>query len=399
MKNLYLTKYAQSPFGKLPTVSVDQMVAAAGKEKLDDIDRNLVDHVAITGLLTPLLNDQILLAGLVAMDPAYTNKSIKGVGNACDSGGLAVLDCALQILAGQAHIGLAIGLEKMNPTEGKLDSAKIGAALGTAAWRDDKFPPFTFPHAFAVIMERYMQAHGVSEQDFAAIPPIFYDNAKHNPFAHMQKTKEPITAEAVLKSYRLFSDPVLPLKLYECSQISDGWARILVCDDEGLKKLGVDKSQCTLLAGFSQITDNLAMGPRGDELLKPKGARKAFEQAVAMAGAKPEQIDLQEVHDCFSVMAALAVETTGFADAGKGVRFFQDGHANRDGKCPINTSGGLIAKGHPISATGIAMIGWVHWQLTHQVPAPLQVKNARLGTTLNIGGPIVSTVVTVLRSV
>ena len=115
--------------------------------------------------------------------------------NACDSGGLAVVDCATMILAGQAHIGLAIGIEKMHPLEGKLDSEKVGEALGGAAHKEDLFPPFTFPHAFAVIMDRYMKVHGYSEEDFAVIPPLFYENASHNPLAHMHKTKAPVDRE------------------------------------------------------------------------------------------------------------------------------------------------------------------------------------------------------------
>lgn len=399
MKKLYLTRYAQSQFGKLPAVSVDDMVSQAGSADLDNIDRKKIDHVAIAGLLTPMLNDQCLLAGLVAMDPVYTSKSIKGVGNACDSGGLAVLDCATQILAGQAHAALAIGVEKMNPTEGKLDSKLIGQALGTAAHRDDRFPPFTFPHAFAVIMDRYMKTYGCTEKDFADIPPIFYENASHNPLAHMHKTKAPVTPQAVLESYRLFTEPeVLPLKLFECSQISDGWARILVCDDEGLVQLGIPKSETTELVGFGTAVDSLSIASRGDNLIKPQGAKRAFGKAMAMAGAAPSDISLQEVHDCFSVMAPISVETAGLADAGKGLRFFAEGRASVGGECPINTSGGLIAKGHPISATGVAMIGWVHLQLLGKVPEPLRVKNARLGTTLNIGGPICSTAVTVQRA-
>ncbi len=398
MKKIYLTQYDQSRFGKLPDYTIEGMIADAGSQGLDRIDRNLVDHVAIAGLLTPMLSEQCLLAGLVAMDPAYTNKSIKGVVNACDSGGLAVLDCATQILASGAHVALAIGLEKMHPPEGKLDSTKIGLALGTAAHRDDAFPPFTFPHAFALIMDRYMKKYGYGEEEFAAIPPIFYDNASHNPLAHMHKTKAPVTPEAVLGSYRLFTDPEeLPLKLFECSQISDGWARILVCDDEGLAALGIDRSEATELSGFGQATDSLAVDSRGERLLEPIGARRAFDTAMEMANATPADISFQEVHDCFSVMAAIAAETTGLADPGLGLRYFLDGHAGRDGKCPINTSGGLIAKGHPIAATGVAMIGWAHNQLLGKVPEALQLEGADLGTTLNIGGPICSTVVTVQR--
>ncbi len=397
MKTIYLARYAQSPFGKLGNYPVDDMIRDAGSKGLEDLDRAGVDHIAIAGLLTPLLNDQSLLAGLVAMDPAYTGKSIKGVGNACDSGGLTVLDCAAQILAGLAHVGLAVGVEKMHPLEGKLDSKKVGLALGTAAHRGDLFPPFTFPHAFAVIMDRYLKAYGHREEEIAEIPPLFYENASHNPLAHMHKTKEPVTPAAVMQSARLFEEPRLPLKLFECSQVSDGWARLLVCDDEGLARLGIPRSQATELVGFAQTTDTLGIAARGEALLQPAAARRAFQAAMTMAGARPEQLSFEEVHDCFSVMAPLAVELSGLAEPGRGLRYFLDGHAARGGRCPINTSGGLIAKGHPISATGVAMIGWAHDQLTGQVPAPLQVKAAQLGATLNIGGPICSTVVTVQR--
>lgn len=392
---LYLTRFSQSKFGNLGDVDLETMVRAAGTEGLEDLDREKIGHISIACLLGPLLNDQSLVAGLVAMDPAYANKPITGVVNACDSGGLAVLDCALNVLAGRTHIGMALGVEKMNPREGKLDSQKVGLALGTAAHSSDVFPPFTFPHAFAVIMDEYMKTYGYTEEDLAIIPPIFYDNARFNPWAHRQKTKEPVTPEAVLASYRLFRDPDLPLKLFECSQISDGWARILVCDQDGIEMLGIDKRETTVLTGFGQATDSLSLASRGKHLLRPMGARRAFHSAMTMAKVKVEDIKVQEVHDCFSIMGPLAVETTGLADAGKGLEFFRDGHANRDGTCPINTSGGLIAKGHPISATGVSMIGWIHNQLLGKVPQELQVEGADLGTTLNIGGPICSTVVTV----
>ena len=305
MKKLYLAKYSQSRFGNLGNTDVVSMLFEAGSKDLEGIDRNKVDYISVAGLLTPIVNDQTLLAGLVAMDPAYTNKSITGVGNACDSGGLAVLDCATKVLAGQAHVGLAIGVEKMNPLEGKLDSTLIGNALGTAAHPEDRFPPFTFPHAFAIIMDRYMKKYGVSEEELAVIPPLFYENASHNELAHRHKMRAPVTVEAVMESYRLFKKPeVLPLKLYECSQISDGWARILVCDEEGLGMLGIKKEETTELAGFGQAVDSLSLASRGEKLLEPVGAKKAFTDAMKMANANPSEISVQEIHDCFSIMGA-----------------------------------------------------------------------------------------------
>jgi acetyl-CoA acetyltransferase len=119
--------------------------------------------------------------------------------------------------------------------------------------------------------------------------------------------------------------------------------------------------------------------------------------AYAMAGLSPGDVNVAELHDCFTVMGAIGTEVIGKAGYGKGARYWVDGKARPDGECGINTSGGLIAKGHPIGATGIAMIGWAAWQLQGKVPAPLQVKGARAAATFNIGGPICASVCTVLK--
>lgn len=399
MDKLYLTRYAQSRFGALGNYSIQQMLADAGSEGLDGIDREAIGYISVAGLLTPMINDQCLLAGLIALDPAYTGKSIFEVGNACDSGGMAIINCATQILSGQAHIGMAIGLEKMHPLEGKLDSKVVGQALSTAAHPDDRSGSFSFPYVFAKLMALYMKSYGYTEEDFAQLPPIFYASAAHNDLAQMQakQLKRPVTPEAVMSSYRLFdtdqgAPETLPLKLFECSQVSDGWARILVCDEIGLTTLGIPKEEATVLAGWGHCVDGLSLASRGENLLKPQGARKAFELATRMGRVPPDAIDMLEVHDCFSVAAAMALEITGHADAGQGLRYFIDGKATIDGECPVNTSGGLIAKGHPIGATGVAMAGWVNRQLLKQAPIELQVPDCENGVTLNIGGPFASTV-------
>ncbi|MFC1852034.1 thiolase family protein [candidate division CSSED10-310 bacterium] len=395
-KKIYLAHYAQSNFGKLGEITVDEMIQAAISEGLEKLDRKKIDFVTLAALLAPLLNGQSLVSGIVAMDPDFVMKPIKTVENACASGSEAVLDVTARILAGLGHVGLAIGLEKMNEPDRKTDSKKVGLALGTAAHMGERFDPFSFPHLFALLMRDYINEYGATEEQFANISVLFYKNASFNPLAHMFKTRAPVTVEAVMNSYRLFQEPeVLPLKLFDCSQISDGWARILVMDDEGLEIMGIPKQECTLLAGFGQATDTLALNARGKYLLKPLGARKAFNDAMEMAGTKIEDVKVQEIHDCFNVMGPLAVETTGLAEPGQGLKYFLEGQAEVGARCPINTSGGLIAKGHPISATGLAMIGWNHWQILGKVPPEVQVKNADVATTLNIGGPICATAVTV----
>jgi acetyl-CoA C-acetyltransferase len=135
----------------------------------------------------------------------------------------------------------------------------------------------------------------------------------------------------------------------------------------------------------------------GRDVLRPAGAYKAMRTAYEMASAKPGDVNVAEVHDCFSVMGAIGTEVIGKAQSGEGARYWVEGKARPDGECGINTSGGLIAKGHPIGATGIAMIGWSALQLSGKAPEEVQVKNPKLAATFNIGGPICASVCTVLR--
>jgi acetyl-CoA acetyltransferase len=157
----------------------------------------------------------------------------------------------------------------------------------------------------------------------------------------------------------------------------------------------VKRADCVELAGWGQATDPLRK--EGREVLRPVGAYRAMGRAYERAGATAADVNVAEVHDCFSVMGALGAEVVGKAGYGKGAAYWAEGKAAVDGECAINSSGGLIAKGHPIGATGVAMVGWSAWQLLGKAPAGLQVKAPRLAATFNIGGPICASVCTVLR--
>ena len=148
----------------------------------------------------------------------------------------------------------------------------------------------------------------------------------------------------------------LPLKTYDCSQITDGYAGLILATEEGLAKLGVAKADAVRLAGFAQATDPLQKA--GRDVLRPCGARTRDGKGLRDGGRPPDDVNVAEVHDCFTVMGAIGTEVIGKAPAGKGARYWVEGKARPDGECGINTSGGLIAKGHPIGATGIAMVGW-----------------------------------------
>lgn len=189
----------------------------------------------------------------------------------------------------------------------------------------------------------------------------------------------------------------LPLKTYDCSQITDGYAAMILATEEGLARLGVDRRDCVELADYAQATDPLMK--EGRNVLEPAGALRAMHTAYEMAGVTAADVDVAEIHDCFSVMGAIGVEVLGKAAFGEGARYWQEGKAAVDGECAINTSGGLIAKGHPIGATGVAMVGWSANQLLGKAPEELQRPNPTVAATFNIGGPICASVCTVLKPV
>jgi acetyl-CoA acetyltransferase len=244
-------------------------------------------------------------------------------------------------------------------------------------------------------MEVYMKEHGVTEEDLAGIAVAEYANANHNPYAQMQKVQVTLEDATKIEGINRYIVEGLPLKTYDCSQISDGYAAVILATEEGLRRLEIQKSDCVVIAGWGQATDPLKKA--GRDILKPPGAYKAMQQAYEMAGVTVEDVNVAEIHDCFTVMGAIGTEVLGKAEYGQGARYWLDGKAAPDGECGINTSGGLIAKGHPIGATGVAMIGWSAWQLLGKVPSELQVKEPKVAATFNIGGPICASVCTVLK--
>jgi len=398
MKSLYIAAYHQSVFGKLFDMTVPQIVINAISEVCEEIgaDPATIDVGSIGATCNFSLNQQGLLAGLVAMVPGLGAKPIEAVENACASGGQAVLSVAQKLQLGQGEVGIAVGYEKMRNDEGKMDGALIGEVLGYFSHPDDRVGKvYVFPHLFAEVMRDYMAAHGVTERDLAAVSAQEYANGNHNPYAQMRKFQVSLDDAATPEGRNRYIVEGLPLKTYDCSQITDGYAALILATEEGLARLGVARADCIELAGYGQATDPLMK--EGREVLKPAGAFRAMNTAYEMAGESADDVNVAEIHDCFTVMGAIGAEVIGKADYGRGAAYWVDGKAAPDGECGINTSGGLIAKGHPVGATGLAMIGWATWQLLGKVPAELQVPDPKLAATFNIGGPICASVCTVLR--
>jgi acetyl-CoA C-acetyltransferase len=398
MKRIYIAAFHQSRFGKLMGMTVPEIVdnSIQGACRMIGAPASALDVGSIGAACNFSLNEQGLLAGLMAMTPGLESKPIEAVENACASGGQAVLSVIHKLQLGMGETGIAVGYEKMRDAEGKMDGKLIGKVLGYFSYpaeREGKV--FVFPHIFAEVMKQYMDEYGVTEADLAAIPVQEYANAKFNPCAQMSKVQITLDQAVKIEGLNRYVVDGLPLKTYDCSQITDGYASLILATEEGLSRLGMPKSEAVEIAGWGQATDPLRKA--GRDVLHPAGAYRAMRTAYEMAGASPADVNVAEVHDCFSVMGALGTEVIGKAEPGKGAQYWVEGKAAPSGECGINTSGGLIAKGHPVGATGIAMIGWSSLQLSGKTPAELQVKDPKLAATFNIGGPICASVCTVLR--
>ncbi|HYN04895.1 MAG TPA: thiolase family protein, partial [Vicinamibacteria bacterium] len=374
MKPIYIAAYHQSVFGKLMGMTVPDIVANAvtGTCREIGVEASSLDVASIGAVCNISLNEQGLLAGLVAQVPGLGAKPIESVENACASGGQAVLSVIQKLQCGLGDTGIAVGYEKMRDAEGKMDGKLVGKVLGYYSHPDERpGKVFVFPHLFAEVMDVYLKTHGCTEEHLAAIAVQEYANAKHNPYAQMRSVDLSVEKACQIEGINRYIADGLRLKTFDCSQITDGYAGLVLATEEGLARLGVAKKDCVRIAGWGQATDPLKK--EGRDVLRPKGAYVAMNGAYAMAGVSPKDVNVAELHDCFTVMGAIGTEVVGKAEYGKGARYWVDGKAAPSGECGINTSGGLIAKGHPIGATGIAMIGWCAWQLQGKVPAELHV--------------------------
>ncbi len=399
MKPIYIASYHQSKFGKLMGMTVPQILGHAiqGACREIRVEPAALDVGSVAAACNFSLNEQGLLAGLVAETPGMEAKPIEAVENACASGGQAVISVIQKLQLGMGDTGIAIGYEKMRDAAGKMDGKLIGKVLGYFSHPDERAGKiFVFPHLFAEVMRDYMAAYGVTERELAAIPVQEYANAKYNSCAQMNKVQITLDQATAIEGINRYVVEGLPLKTYDCSQITDGYAALILATEEGLAKLGVAKADCVEIAGWGQATDPIRK--EGRDVLRPAGAYRAMSTAYRMAGADAKDVTVAEVHDCFSVMGAIGTEVIGKAEPGKGAQYWVEGKASPRGECGINTSGGLIAKGHPIGATGVAMIGWSAQQLLGKAPAELQVEDPKLAATFNIGGPICASVCTVLRA-
>jgi acetyl-CoA C-acetyltransferase len=274
------------------------------------------------------------------------------------------------------------GVEKMT----NLRTASATEILGMASdYPFEQWHGISFPAIFAMMATAHMAKYGTTEEQLAKVAVKNHENGVLNPKAHFQKS---ITVDDVLSSR-----PVAwPLKLYDCSPISDGASCIVLTRPKLARKF---TDTPVHIIGSAQAQETLGLFERSDVTtmnVTKLAARKAYE----MAGVRPKQIDVAELHDCFTIAEIMAYEALGFCKPGEGGSMIDEGTTRLGGVLPVNTSGGLKAKGHPVGATGTAQACEIYLQLTSQA-GKRQVKGAKIGLTQNVGGSASTGVVQVYR--
>ncbi len=302
---------------------------------------------------------------------------------ACASSGAALRSGIYAVLSGLADVVLVGGVEKMT----HRTTAEVTEYLAMASdYPFEQWHGITFPGLFALMATAHMHEYGTTERQMAAVAVKNHYHGSLNPKAHMQKE---INIETALSSRYV----AWPLKLYDCSLITDGASCIIITKPEMARKF---TDQPVHIIGSGQASDTIGLYER-KSLTSLYSAKLAAKSAFEMAAVKPQDLDVAEVHDCFTIVELMAYEDLGFCPVGEGGKLIESGETRLGGRIPVNTSGGLKAKGHPVGATGTAQAYEIYLQLTGQADKR-QVKNAKIGLTHNVGGSGATAAVHVYRS-
>jgi acetyl-CoA C-acetyltransferase len=291
--------------------------------------------------------------------------------SACASSGSALRMGILAILSGLHNIVMVGGVEKMT----HRTTAEVTEFLAMASDMPfEQWNGITFPGLYALMATVHMNKYGTTEEQMARVAVKNHHNGSLNPKAHMQKE---ITVEKAMGSMKVAE----PLKLYDCSMITDGASCLILTRPDMAKKFTDTPVQ---IVGSGQASDTIGLYER-ETLTSLKAAKLAGQEAYKMAGVSPKDLDVAEVHDCFTIAEILAYEDLGFCDIGKGGKLVEEGVTELGGKLPVNPSGGLKSKGHPVGATGTAQAYEIYLQLTGQAEKR-QVEGAEMGLSHNVGG-------------
>ncbi len=377
----------QTKFGVFPDKGMKELFHEAFQEAMADVEKGLdpkdIQEAYIgtlgtggaqLGNFAPLMLEQVGLEHI----------SARRVENACASSGYGFRDAVLAIRSGACRIALAGGVEKMTDLPRERNRYWLGVS-GDVEW--ERLAGTNFPGIYAMIARRHMHEHGTTREHLAMVAVKNHRNGALNPKAQLGFE---ITIEQALNA------PLLahPFGLFDSCPTSDGASVAILCRGD-LARGFTDKPVYVL--GSGTATDHLAVYERKD-ITRLLAAEKAAQQAYQEAGLGPQDVDVAEVHDCFTIAEILAYEALGFAELGKGWRLLEEGATSLEGRIPVNPSGGLKSKGHPIGATGTGQIYEVVHQLRGDAVKPeRQVKGATVGIAHNVGGSGGTAAVHILR--
>ncbi len=339
------------------------------------------------------VNQGHLGAMVVGADSGLHRKPFARTEAACASGGIAVLGCVDAIQAGY-DVTLACGAEIQTTVNARTGADYLARAAHYATERE--IDEFTFPALFARRAKAYKAATGTTAEDISHVVVKAYENGNKNPFAHMRAVKTNL--DKVNESAFFIANEELHehLRLADCSQVSDGASAMILASEAGLEKLGIKQSDCTELLSYGHATSPLG---QVEDLTRLDNAAAAVEVAYRDAGMTAADMQVAEVHDCFSITELMMYEAAGFAPFGGAAALAKDGATTLDGRIPVNTGGGLMSFGHPVGATGVKQLLEIHRQMKGQCGDYQLAKLPNVGLTVNMGGDDRTTVVTIQRNI
>jgi acetyl-CoA C-acetyltransferase len=381
--------WAHTPFGKQDAETIESLIVRVATDALVDagITADQVDEIVL-GHYNAGFSVQDFTASLVLQaDPALRFKPTTRVENACATGSAAVHQGVRAIKAGDAKIVLVVGVEQMT----KTPSADIGKFLLKASYlKEEGETTGGFAGVFGQIAAAYFQRHGDQSDALAMIAAKNHKNGVDNPYAQMRKDLGYAFCREESEKNPYVAGP---LKRTDCSLVSDGAAAIVLADEE----TAMGMRRAVGFRGMAHVQDFLPLSRR--DILKFDGCTVAWKQALAQAGVTLDDLSFVETHDCFTIAELIEYEAMGLTREGDGARAIKEGWTQKDGKLPVNVSGGLKAKGHPIGATGVSMHVLSAMQLVGEAPEGMQVHDAKLGGIFNMGGAAVANYVSVLERI
>ncbi|MCS6878004.1 MAG: acetyl-CoA acetyltransferase [Geminicoccaceae bacterium] len=376
------------PFGKHEGRSMESLIVEAARGALADagVEPREVDEIWLGHFNGGFVEQDFTASLVLQADPELRFKRATRVENACATGSAAVHAGLRSILAGEARIVLVVGVEKMT----ELDGPGIAKTLLRASYlEEERGIEGGFAGVFAQIAQRYFQRWGDQSDALAMIAAKNHKNGCDNPWAQMRK-------DLGFEFCRTVSDknPIVagPLKRTDCSLVSDGAAALVLADVE----TALSMKKAVAFRGWAQVSDFLPMSKR--DILLFEGCEQAWKRALARARLRLEDLDFVETHDCFTIAELIEYEAMGLTPRGQGAKAILEGWTHKDGKLPVNPSGGLKAKGHPIGATGVSMHVLTAMQVRGEAGA-MQVKDAAIGGIYNMGGACVASYVSILEAI